>query len=40
MTTDKALIAHLYRRAGFGITHDKLEELSQILRGKSKHIKH
>ena len=28
MATDKALIAHLYRRAGFGTTPKLLEELS------------
>ena len=28
MSTDKALIAHLYRRAGFGTTQELLEELS------------
>ena len=28
MKTDKALIAHLYRRAGFGSTPEMLEELS------------
>jgi uncharacterized protein (DUF1800 family) len=27
--TDPALIAHLYRRAGFGITRDKVDELSE-----------
>ena len=29
MATDKALISHLYRRAGFGITSELLEELSK-----------
>ena len=29
MATDKALISHLYRRAGFGITPELLEELSK-----------
>ena len=29
MATDKALISHLYRRAGFGITPELLDELSK-----------